>query len=205
MKKVVAMLCMLFTLFGLFSLPSYAAATDDLRLYEKIIKLYRQFSNTHPILVALYDIDGNGIKELLLELDGDSQILFTIRNGKAVELLNIDFENFYPIVIFENGTVQRSFNDGRLNIRYYRFINGEFKLQETLDREDDNEYYRYNPDRTRYTITETEFNQLTKQYEGNGKKVKLKWEQLEILWLQKLPRWLQFILRYILFGWAWMK
>jgi len=208
MKKSVATLLALLTILSFASLSVAAAAKSELAPYDKVFKLFRQFSGTNPVHYALYDIDGDGTKELLMKDEG-WQSLYTIQNGKLVSLFGTSLDDAPPLVVFENGTIQTSWNDGG-NIAYYRFINGEFKLQASLVKQEtltdfEYMYYRKNANGTWTEITEAEFNQIVKQYEGNGKQVKLKWEQLEILWWQKLPRWLQFILRYILFGWAWMK
>jgi len=156
---------------------------------------------------ALYDIDGNGIQELLLGESYADEIrlnsICTIKNGVAARQ-----EEFFPFgeggyvapsTLFKNGTIRT----GGINYEeiltydYYRFEDGELKCQaRIIDQsvvlqawlaagEDASEYpgglylrVNHPGDTTGTPITKEEFDRVQKEMEGDGQVVALNWRPL---------------------------
>ena len=140
---------------------------------------------------ALADIDGDGMKELLLgteEWGGEIAltIVYATPNGVAVD--QKQFETLgeggstLSSLIYKNGTIRtRSVVDEEW-LRYYRFEDGELKEQAWLVRGiDSNEgkYYRFfSDDPIKHPLTEEEYERLKMEFEGDGETVELDWKPL---------------------------
>lgn len=140
---------------------------------------------------ALYDVDGNGVNELLLgvEMWEDGEItlhsICAIQNGVAMKPISLWTDDDSPVVLFDNATIMtKRASDNERRITYYRFEDGELKYQTGLRygddyslEYDDGEYYRresgeYIP------ITKEEFDRVKQEMEGDGQVVELDWKPL---------------------------
>jgi len=133
---------------------------------------------------ALYDLNGNGAKELLLG-DGDSDAILkilTIRNGVAVwqeEYKVNDIDEFdVSTMVFKNGTIRVKSERGVRYITYYRFENGELKRQMTLESNREGYFRSKRLEFNFIPITKDEFNRAQKEFEGDGQTVELDWKPL---------------------------
>ena len=137
---------------------------------------------------ALYDIDGNGIEELLM---GNGRgvygkflyDMYTIQDGIAVKQdFWADSDEQPSPVILENGTIRSERNDqGELYYYYHRFVDGKLKLQLMLIDNtyyNENEYFYFYDFIGRTPTTKDEFNRMRAEMEGDGQVVKLKWKPL---------------------------
>jgi hypothetical protein len=142
----------------------------------------------------LYDIDGDGVNELLLGSDHMlpehlDDIWFSdvhkIQNGVAVQQ-KLDVDYWVSAILFENGTIGVKFKfagSGLENVFesiYYCFGNGELKLQDEI-RDQDGKYFRwilsvYPLEDPLEPLTKQQYDALVKKYEGNGKVVELDWK-----------------------------
>ena len=197
MKKLfIALLYMLLT--GLCAcgqrLPEQTPTVNKNDPYSDIVKtIIKGYDNAPDQLkeryYTLYDLDGNGTKELLL---GEGSrggiypwIIYAVKGGVAVEQKEFlalgEGGCVLPSSLFKNGTVRVDSDDaGELAIIYYHFEGGEFRRQTTLVNTG-GQYYRYNMHKDDYPgtpITKQEFNRLQKEMEGNGQVVALDWKPL---------------------------
>jgi len=159
--------------------------------YADIIKNLKDSS----MFYALYDLDGNGTKELLLgyETWGDIMcpyLVFATQNGVAVQQeAYLWFEgNGPPPVVYRTGTIKAEFSDdGGSTFYYYKMEDGELRYQTMLvadNREFDNEihdyrheYFRFDPDTEKsISVTQKEFERLQKELEGDGMPADLDWK-----------------------------
>jgi len=199
-KLFIALLCLL--LAGLCACGRGEA--DELALYNSILRKNYISMRVWGVLYdgvkhyALYDLDGDGAKELLLGVgngtaDGTGILdVYTIRDKKAV-LQDIIVWNRRsgPPLLFANGTIK--FVDQEMDwISYYRFVDSELKLQIRLL--DQGEYYEWflrtqsvDPHFPPYSrvdleedipLAKEEFEQLQKEMEGDGQIVELDWRPL---------------------------
>jgi len=137
---------------------------------------------------ALYDLDGNDTKELLL--GGYSRVggigIYTVsavQNGVAVPLEPVLSWDDYdpPTVLFRNGIIRATSVNDELRFDYYRFEDGVLKYQARLIKGLDStegEYYRRDPDKQRVPLTKEEFDQVKAEMEGDGQVVELDWKQV---------------------------
>jgi len=149
---------------------------------------------------VLYDLNKDGAKELILGAEQGAEIgvldIYTIHNNKAVfQDITIWNRRSPPPLLFENGTIK--FVDNEMNwISYYRFEDGELKLQICLfdnvayqqwlslgGWEDENRYLNsiidpFDPEKEDMPLAKEEFEQLQKDMEGNGQVVELDWKPL---------------------------
>jgi len=133
---------------------------------------------------AFWDIDGNGVDELLLDrkvlgcLNGTDDVHFyacyaAAENGFAVRQHIGDSTE--PLLILNNGTIKMISKNyhGGLRYDYYRGESGEFR-QITL--------WENGPYRSYYTktisLTKDEFEYAQKEIEGNGQTIVLDWKPL---------------------------
>jgi len=136
---------------------------------------------------ALYDIDGDGTKELLHgteEWNGEAALwsVYAIQNGVAVYQKQFSVYNdggTSPSFIYKNGTISvvGHWND-LPTIVYYRFEAGELKHQETLMHDAwRQEYLRHNKNNEfpGTPITQEEYEQVQQELEGGGQVVVLDW------------------------------
>ena len=146
------------------------------------------FDNTSYGRYAFYDIDGDGMKELLIGIAGQGLVMvYTIQNGVAVEqkefYVDVASDSGHPPpVLFKNGAIRTGGEnwEGVLNYNYYRFEGGELKWQITL-RNDFGQYYRNKRDvdpSSGTPITKAEYDRLKKEIEGDGQVVELDWKPL---------------------------
>lgn len=164
-----------------------------------------QLDNQRYLHYAFYDINGDGVKELLLGAQGkynssDAELfdIYTIKDGVAVQQRWSGW--IHPHVsILENSTVMTfGGHQGWYGNVYYRFQNGALTRIESLGFTDINHrindktgedeyytnYYRYDDEERGegVQISEAEYNRLQKQCEGSGDEVALEWRPL---WLYK--------------------
>ena len=141
---------------------------------------------------ALYDIDGNGTKELLLGEDGSYKRedmitifnVYTIQNGVAMspEIPGGLYWSGPPTVVLDNGLIRRTEvgeGGGPFSTSYYRLEDGKLKLQKFLV-DDWGEYYiRDTVDLSKKTpLTKEEFDHLKAETEDNAQVVELDWKPL---------------------------
>jgi len=165
---------------------------DDLHSYviEEYLEAYYKIlndDNRHmlPYYYYLYDIDGNGTKELLLGVEWGGHIfldaVYTIQNGVAVqqEAYFMDTTIGPPPLLYKNGTIRVNRVDDTIIFYYYyfRFENGELKLQIMLI-DDMGRYFSNKDPMKRTPITKSEFDRVKKEMEGDGQVVELDWKPL---------------------------
>ena len=137
---------------------------------------------------ALYDIDGNGIEELLWSMDvygGKSfNSIFTIQNGVVVEVNEFFSAYRFPeqasqTLLFRNGIIRSDNNhEGVPRYNYYRFEDGKIKPLTAIFTVN-GDYYSLDPvTGDEMTITKREFDRLQKEMEGDGQIVELDWKPL---------------------------
>lgn len=144
---------------------------------------------------ALYDIDKNGTKELLLGVyDVEEKMvlfdLYTIQDGIAVEQLCVPVPTRYSMGIDKNGTVYMSHlnQDNPFGffwgIDFHRFKNGQLQFCEAVMVYRHGTQTTYETSYTKITdwqegeieITEKEYNAINKKYEGE--EIELDWRPL---------------------------
>jgi len=139
---------------------------------------------------ALYDINGDGVKELLLGAGNDYGTelfdIYTIRNGVAGQLLS-NATKISRMSIFKNGTVRISGGKmGYYHDNYYRFKDGQLRQCLSLpfregwtsgDEELAFVYFKNDTDdnRNEVQISQEEYERLKHEYEGNGREVEISW------------------------------
>jgi len=171
--------------------PTEANNTNENDPYSDAITMYYDLpSNLFQANAEhyfLYDIDGDGIQELLLgkEWGGQTHFIavYAVQDGLPVlqKEFTDDPECGPPALLFENGTIRvNDFDGGRWVFFYYRFEDGELKFQTGLVARDyDNYYSRFDewggPSRV---ITKGKFDRLQKEFEGDGQLVELDWKPL---------------------------
>jgi len=137
---------------------------------------------------VLYDIDGNGIEELLWGMDVYGGIslnsIFSIQNGVAVEWDEFfsayrNREHARQTLLFCNGVIRSdSDHEGVPIFNYYRFEAGIAKpLAEIFTVNGD--YYSRDPvTKNERSITKEEYDRVKKEMEGDGQVVELDWRPL---------------------------
>ena len=166
---------------------------NESKQYSEAIKAIEKNFASNPnqlgnLVYALYDIDGNGTKELLIAESHPFGLcpfdIYTIQNGVAV--LQDAFRPFgeggsiHPSTLFKNGTIRYDFfgEIGDQGFGYYRFEDGVLKLQTTI-KDDNGQYFHFNIYSQKYIpINKTEFDRLQKEFEGDGQVVELDWKPL---------------------------
>jgi len=140
---------------------------------------------------TLYDIDGNGTKELLLGNDGRPNgmsivWLYTIQNGVVVQQDIVPgwlAESYPHNLLLKNGTIKVVSDDGLgSGYGYLRFEDGELKHKVSLGINENGEHICIYTDENGYEralITKTEYDRLRKEYEGDGQLAALDWKPLE--------------------------
>jgi len=130
------------------------------------------------------DIDNDGIEELLLGYEATVGValisVFVIHNNDAVHQEQFSVDPEYPVLslLFKNGTIRNSGNDesGGLFYTYFLLEDGELKLQTVLTDNWDG-YFQFDGKKD-ISITKEEFDQLAKEFEGDGQVVELDWKPL---------------------------
>lgn len=144
--------------------------------------------NQSDLFYALYDINGDGRKELLLGAGGnygqDLFDIYTIRNGVAVQQINLLEGSIHPrMSILRNGTVMISGgHQGWYSDLYYRFKKGslQFRLRLPLFSMETDRYYKnwtkdHNND---VEISKEEWERLRHEFEGDRQEVSINWTPL---------------------------
>jgi len=191
-KALIAVLCML--LAGLCACgavieidPNEFAPYVD--VVNERIKFFRSISDkSYDYLptqyYTLYDIDGNGTKELLLGSEEWGAlvliIIYAIQDGVAVEQrfrVMGEGGSAFPSLLFENGVIRvDSGDDSGRYIIYYCFENGALICPTALvDRY--GEYY-LDDGWPGTPITKEEFDRVQREMEGDGQTVALDWKPL---------------------------
>ena len=166
--------------------------TDKKDPYSFVIKEHYDLffdENIDPYVkhFFLYDIDGDGTKELLLGMETYSGIVlfavYSIQDNIAArqEALTPWMEEFpFQRSLLKNGTIKI---EGRDEVGpgygYLRFEDGELRRQASLGI-DYGEYVRIYTENgyERVPITKAEFDRLQKEMEGDGQVVDLDWKPL---------------------------
>ncbi|MCL2494898.1 MAG: hypothetical protein FWE98_04490 [Oscillospiraceae bacterium] len=192
MKKLfIALLCLL--LAGLCACGQ--EVEEELAPYNAVLRRYKRgvsFGDYGQVYqyYALYDIDGNGSKELFLGLDlwDGSEIsfatIYAIKNKNAVRLEPYELWNGSGLLpsLFSNGTIlsKHSYDDSGKWLRYYRFEDGALRLQVSLIEDIMfDEYFLHDLNaKENIPITKEEFEQLQKEMEGDGQIVEIDWRPL---------------------------
>jgi len=156
--------------------------------YDEI--LYDRLNNEGVYVVvryyAFYDIDGNGVNELLIgaeTYDGKAIMsIFTTQNGAAVrQEAWPGYMAQFPCwhLLYRNGTIRYEGTDeGSRGYGYFRFENGELKRLPGLSVKS-GEYFRYAEDGiTTIPISKEEFDRVQREMEGDGQIVELDWKPL---------------------------
>ena len=157
-------------------------------------KFFEEAFGSHSIHMdtqcyTLYDIDGNGTKELLLGANDGKQLyeIYTIQNGVAVwlEEYRTRSEESLSFSLFDDGLIkmeyQGEFDSG---VQYFQFENGELKFKTSLylnfmaDLDINRCYFRHDAGDEIKNITKEEFEQMPKEVEGDGQTVELDWRPL---------------------------
>ena len=198
MKKVcVTLLCVLLTCFFACDTstdapsPAITSPNED-ALYSDIIKGLIGKKN---IFYALYDLDQNGTKELLLGIEIWGNIIcpylvFSIHNGVAVEQKTyLWFEGNGPApVVFKTGTLRVEISDDAgSRFYYYKMDKGALVLWGNLivdisvydwdNQTYHDAYFLLKPDADeRISIAQEEFERLQKELEGDGAAAALDWK-----------------------------
>jgi len=136
---------------------------------------------------ALYDLDGNGTKELLLGEDtwvSEKTLItsiYTIQDGEAVyqdeflwdPLGAWEFEWTALPVLYKNGTIM-------LGDYFYYRLEKNGAIIRTSVIEEDGKYYRFimNGSYPGTPISKKEFDRIRKEFEGDGQVVVLDWKPL---------------------------
>jgi len=197
-KLFVALLCLL--LAGLCAcgreVEEAAVIVNEIDLYADVIKVYQGYmdSNGTVYYYALYDIDGNGIEELLLALEfwGNAELstIYTIQDGIAVwqeEFWTDSGDGVWCDASFYTNGIIRLDDNWNSFIRFYRFKNGELKLKAWLMNDQSSIFSILGSKRIQYSsgfsrvITTWKYNRVQKKYEGDGQAVKadeLDWKPL---------------------------
>jgi len=172
--------------------PTTKAKIGENDLYINVIDTYPDhlvddYSHMGNRYFALYDVDGNGTKELFLGAENEwlgkyFDVIYTIRNGNTVwqEQFTVSgYQAYISPSVFKNGTIRTVHNnDGALSNNYYRFENGELKFQTRL-LNDLGEYFRFFAYQgTRTPITKAEYDRVQKEFEGDGQVIELDWKPL---------------------------
>jgi len=164
--------------------PHSFVVDEYLNYYNE--RLNDKNSGMRPHYYALYDMDGNGIKELLIaELyAGDIRLydIFAIQNGEAVrqEEFLVDTEKVTLIAIYEDGTIKtrHGYRGDQMALNYFRFESGILRLKTGLG-EDYGVFNHYDyASKTDTLISKEEFELLEKKFDGNGQIVELDWKPL---------------------------
>jgi len=150
---------------------------------------YMIFINQSNLFYALYDINGDGTKELLLGAGGDYFTnlfdIYTIRNGVAEQQLTHPGSTS-SMSIFKNGTVKTSYGrQGSYGDSYYRFKGGQLLYclsllsQERWISDDEWTVDYFKSDTTNFhskvQISQEEYDRLRREYESNGREVEISW------------------------------
>jgi len=171
--------------------PIVEVKTNEKDPYSHIIKELNDKLNDDDADVyhltqfySLYDIDGNGTKELLISEGGNLLAVSTIQNGVAVWQEVFSFPlgeggRILPSLVFRNGTIRTDNNvDGELDYIYYRFEDGELNFKTLLSDRFGSNYRMYVQFGPISPITKAEFDRLQKEFEGDGQLVELDWKPL---------------------------
>jgi len=169
---------------------------NESNLYAETIRTIKKNFVSAPdqlnyLHYALYDIDENGTKELLIgeSYTGEMRLnsICSIIDGVAVR--QEEFRSFgeggyaRPSTLFENGTIRVDRVDDTIIFYYYyyRFENGELKHQIMLIDNtffNENDYFSNKDPMKRTPITKAEFDRVKKEMEGDGQVVELDWKPL---------------------------
>ena len=171
---------------GFKLLPSIAEYAN----FHSFFALQYMMSYNRNLLYALYDINGDGRKELLFGAGSDYGTdlcdIYAIQNGVATQQL------YHPgststMSLFKNGTVRTSFGkSGYYCDSYYRFKDGQLCFCLSLSTHerwvsDEEElafdYYKdYTDDlHNEIEISQEEYQRLRREYEGDGREVEISW------------------------------
>ena len=171
---------------GFKLLPSIAEYANC----HSFFALQYMMSYNRNLLYALYDINGDGRKELLFGAGNDYGTelfdIYTIRNGIAEQQLSHPGSTS-SMSILRNGTVRIS--GGRMGYyhdSYYRFKDGQLRQCLSLpfregwtsgDEELAFVYFKNDTDdnRNEVQISQEEYERLKHEYEGNGREVEISW------------------------------
>ena len=162
--------------------------SDAIKAYVEKIGMYG-YGKLENQCYVLYDIDGDGTKELLLgNADEDwgtyLNCVYTIQDGVAVKqnqyFSPIPEYSTPPPLLFQNGTIKGVTDlDGPQLSRYYRFKNGELKFQIALVDGYGKSSCSYNQNKwDNIPLTVEEMKQIKKEMEGDGQVVELDWKPL---------------------------
>jgi len=151
----------------------YAEAIKTLK--KSYASAPEQFNNLH---FALYDIDGNGTKELLLSYGANPFIdaIYTIQNGVAVPQEAYPYHDIsewsHVFWLYKNGVIKTrtTSHEDETSYSYYRFEDGTLKRQPVTYNDKDSSIY--------ISLTQEEFKQTQKELEGDSKAVTLNWKPL---------------------------
>jgi len=173
--------------------PEFTVGTGNSDPYADIIKsIIKPYEGSPEQLkhqyYALYDIDRNGIDELLWGMDVYGGIgynsVFTVRND-IVAQSDDSFsayrflEQARPTLLFANGTIRYEWDiEGTSRYCYCRFEAGELVLQIVLRTANDSYYHRDPVTYNEIPITKAEYDRMRKEMEGNGPVVELEWKPL---------------------------
>ncbi len=171
--------------------------------YDRIIEDYkRPIQTLSNLYYALYDIDGNGIEELLLGeeyvIGGIQNVepgepyeegvtffhIYTIQDGVAVEQdLRLWWcgETLLERSILSNGLVRASGRIENPSYCYFKFVDGKLEYQESLSTEGGKYAYVYddNGNEVEKEITKTEFDRLREEIENGAQPVEINWKRID--------------------------
>ena len=157
--------------------------------YDKVIKSnYESLSNKEISLAAhyytFYDVDGNGVQELLIGGETSYGIVifsvFVMQDGvavlqKALPIWKSEFDR--QRWLFKNGTIKmEGFDENGNGYGYFRLEDGKLNRTASIMVEN-GEYMRVytNDGYRKVSITKEEFEKVQKEMEGDGQAVDLSW------------------------------
>lgn len=187
MKKIISILLSFVLAFGIAA-PTINAQAASAKTKKKAIKAYKEWlDGTDFRGFRLYDVDKDGIKELLVTHDGYgnnvfSVYVYTYKNGKVVDCINNDYQPDYSALGFTyNKSTKRMYGSrgggGSIENWYYTLTKSK-KLKKVYLKAIENGYntktgkitYKYYYKGKR--ITKKKYVSIYKSWKKNAKPLK---------------------------------
>jgi hypothetical protein len=135
------------------------------------------FEERSDFFYVLYDLDGNGLNELLLSADGYLFDIYAAENGIARQQNSLGIDENPPSLLKNNIICVDGSSELDNWIRYFRFADGALNFQLGLFVDDDG-FYRTSINDEKILITEDEYESLRSEFENDGQKVSIDWQPL---------------------------
>lgn len=154
--------------------------------------------HANNVFYSLYDIDGNGVDELILgdwkRITNDSEAhnpprkilissVYTIENGKVVKQDSSVWWNddyIWDRVLLSNGLIRTTLGDKETpSYSYLGFENGKLKLECAVYYMSDRYFRIYDSIVEEEEITKEEYERLRKEAEGDAEVVEINWKRID--------------------------